>query len=135
MSSPFQAAMAAALVAVAVGVVAQPAASTRAVATASASGRASAPALGYRSAFAGYRPFTEQPVGSWRGANDVVGRIGGWQAYAREGQGGPVAGSASSPAASAGGMADMPGMRGHSMAATPSPSKGASGAMSGHKMP
>jgi hypothetical protein len=27
----------------------------------------------------------------WREANDLVGRIGGWQAYAREGQGGPSA--------------------------------------------
>ena len=56
--------------------------------------RASAPASGpgralaLRSAFEGYRGFSEQPVGSWRQANDLVGRIGGWQAYAREGQGG-----------------------------------------------
>lgn len=45
----------------------------------------------YRSAFDGYRPFNDQPVGSWRQANDLVGRIGGWEAYAREGQGGAVA--------------------------------------------
>ena len=39
----------------------------------------------YQSAFEGYRAFREQPVGPWRQANDLVGRIGGWQAYAREG--------------------------------------------------
>ena len=60
--------------------------------------QASAPAaaegagLAYRSAFDGYRGFTDQPVGSWRKANDDVGRIGGWKAYAREGQGGGAAG-------------------------------------------
>ena len=40
----------------------------------------------YRPAFDGYRPFKDQPVGSWRENNDLVGRIGGWKAYAREGQ-------------------------------------------------
>ncbi len=39
---------------------------------------------GWRSAFEGYRPFNEAPVASWREANDTVGRIGGWRAYARE---------------------------------------------------
>lgn len=42
---------------------------------------------GYVSAFAGYRTFADQPVIAWREANDLVGRIGGWQAYARESQG------------------------------------------------
>jgi hypothetical protein len=50
-----------------------------------ASAAASGSALTYRSAFEGYRGFAEQPVVSWREANDLVGRIGGWQAYAREG--------------------------------------------------
>jgi hypothetical protein len=45
----------------------------------------------YRSAFDGYRAFTDQPVLSWRESNDLVGRIGGWKAYAREAQGGPAA--------------------------------------------
>ena len=31
----------------------------------------------YRSAVDGYLGFTDQPVGSWRKANDDVGRIGG----------------------------------------------------------
>jgi hypothetical protein len=42
------------------------------------------PALTYRSAFEGYRAWRDEPVGDWRAANDTVGRIGGWRAYARE---------------------------------------------------
>lgn len=44
-------------------------------------------ASGYRSAFEGYHAYGDQPVGSWREANDTVRQIGGWQAYAREAQG------------------------------------------------
>jgi len=59
---------------------------------ASAAAVASAPqraaSSGYRSAFDGYRRFEEQKVLPWRQSNDLVGRIGGWQAYAREGAGG-----------------------------------------------
>jgi hypothetical protein len=40
----------------------------------------------YRSAFEGYRPFGDEPAVPWREANDAVGRIGGWRAYAREAQ-------------------------------------------------
>lgn len=40
--------------------------------------------LQFNSTFAGYQAYTEQAVGSWREANDNVGRIGGWRAYARE---------------------------------------------------
>jgi hypothetical protein len=73
------------------------------------SSAASAVALGsaltYRSTFEGYRGFAEQPVVSWREANDLVGRIGGWQAYAREGQGGMTMKppSPTKPASGAGG--------------------------------
>lgn len=42
--------------------------------------------LRYTSPLAAYRKFAEQPVGSWREANDNVGRVGGWRAYARESQ-------------------------------------------------
>lgn len=48
-------------------------------------------APGYRSTFDGYRNHADQPVGSWREANDRVGRIGGWRAYALEAQGGAAA--------------------------------------------
>lgn len=74
---------------------------------ASAAAPASATAAGYRSAFEGYRAYNEQPVQSWRESNDVVGRIGGWQSYAREGQGGPVAGSGEGPTPA---KSEMPGM-------------------------
>ena len=40
--------------------------------------------LTYRSALENYRPYQAQPVQPWREANDTVGRIGGWRAYARE---------------------------------------------------
>src|SRR6185369_6910906 len=42
------------------------------------------PALSYRSAFEGYRPFSDEKPIPWKEANDTVHRRGGWQAYARE---------------------------------------------------
>jgi len=42
------------------------------------------PALEYRSPLGAYRGFAEQPQQDWREANDLVGRIGGWRAYALE---------------------------------------------------
>ena len=36
------------------------------------------------SSLARYRRHAEQPVRSWREANETVNRIGGWRAYARE---------------------------------------------------
>jgi len=62
----------------------QPAAAPSAGTPASAAARS---ATHYRSAFEGYRAYSEQPFESWRKANDLVGSIGGWQAYARESQG------------------------------------------------
>ena len=38
----------------------------------------------YRSVFADYRAYSEQPIVSWREANDSVGRVGGWREYAKE---------------------------------------------------
>lgn len=40
--------------------------------------------LSYRSAFADYRTYSEQPIASWREANDNVGKIGGWRVYSKE---------------------------------------------------
>lgn len=58
-----------------------------------------------RSAFEGYRRFADEPVADWRATNDRVGRIGGWQAYAREAaaaaQAASAAASRPAPAASA----------------------------------
>jgi hypothetical protein len=41
----------------------------------------------FRSALDGYRPLTEEAVADWKKANEEVGRIGGWRAYAREASG------------------------------------------------
>ena len=81
---------------------AQEPAATNSAAGTPASGAASA-ATGYRSVFDGYRGYSDQPVQSWRETNDLVGRIGGWQTYAREAQGGAATGSTSAPAAPASG--------------------------------
>ena len=57
-------------------------------AAAIAGGKAETPvvatSLRFISAFTGYQAYSEQAVVSWREANDTVGRIGGWRAYARE---------------------------------------------------
>ena len=42
------------------------------------------PATDYRSPFADYRPLGEDKNTPWKDANDTVGKIGGWRAYARE---------------------------------------------------
>jgi hypothetical protein len=40
--------------------------------------------LQYASPLQAYKAYADQPVESWREANDRVGRIGGWRAYAKE---------------------------------------------------
>jgi hypothetical protein len=40
--------------------------------------------LGFKSTFDQYKPYTDEKVSSWKGANDEVGRIGGWRAYLKE---------------------------------------------------
>jgi hypothetical protein len=47
---------------------------------------AKAPPMEYRSAFEGYRPFTDQEAADWRKANEEVGAAGG-HAGQRPGQG------------------------------------------------
>jgi hypothetical protein len=42
--------------------------------------------LSHRAPLAGYQPFSDEKVVSWKEANDTVGRIGGWREYARESQ-------------------------------------------------
>lgn len=57
---------------------------------ASAAQMQSAPApasITFKSAFEGYQPFTDDPAGRWRQANDTTARIGGWRAYAKEAAG------------------------------------------------
>ena len=50
-----------------------------------------------RSAFDSYRRHDEPQAVPWRTANDTVGQVGGWRAYAREAQGLPPATAASAP--------------------------------------
>ncbi len=40
--------------------------------------------LQYSSAIGAYQAYADQPVQSWREANDHVGEIGGWRTYAKE---------------------------------------------------
>ncbi len=73
------------------------------------------PAATHRSAIAAHRGATEQPVSSWREANETVTRIGGWRAYAKEraADAGPVrAGQAPGHEGHAG-NADRKGHAGH----------------------
>jgi hypothetical protein len=60
-----------------------------------------ASSLLFRSAFDGYRPFSEQAVAPWKQSNDAVREAGGWRAYAREvqrsAQGAAPAASSPSP--------------------------------------
>ena len=46
-------------------------------------GQAASP-LEFRSAFEGYKPYTDEKTIDWKRANDNVGKIGGWREYARE---------------------------------------------------
>ncbi len=43
----------------------------------------------YRSALEGYQPYSEDKMLPWKEANDTVGKIGGWRAYAKEAAEGP----------------------------------------------
>lgn len=45
---------------------------------------AAVPAASHATALARYRSAGDVKVGSWREANDMVARIGGWRVYARE---------------------------------------------------
>jgi hypothetical protein len=42
--------------------------------------------VSYTSPIADYRPFVDEKITSWKAANDKVGQIGGWRAYAKEAQ-------------------------------------------------
>ncbi len=42
--------------------------------------------VSYTSPIADYLPFVDEKVSSWKAANDKVGQIGGWRAYAKEAQ-------------------------------------------------
>jgi hypothetical protein len=42
--------------------------------------------VNYTSPIADYQPFVDGKITSWKAANDKVGQIGGWRAYAKEAQ-------------------------------------------------
>jgi len=42
--------------------------------------------VNYRSPIADYKPYVDEKIISWKAANDKVGQIGGWRAYAKEAQ-------------------------------------------------
>jgi hypothetical protein len=54
--------------------------------SASAKPNGAPPALTYRSALDGYRPFTDDQPVPWKEANDTVHLRGGWRASAKEAQ-------------------------------------------------
>lgn len=55
--------------------------------------------LQYSSAIGDYQAYIDQPAQSWRQANDRVGEIGGWRAYAKEiGAGAPTSATDAKPA-------------------------------------
>jgi hypothetical protein len=72
--------------------------------------KASVPPLAYRSALHAYRRPNQDSALSWREANEQVGRIGGWRAYAREANAPEAdAGAAAAPGPGAGAtVAPMP---------------------------
>lgn len=71
------------------------AALTQSVTPAAASNAAPMP---YRSALDGYQPYTDEKIVDWKDANDTVGQIGGWRAYAKEASQDPSADNAVKPA-------------------------------------
>jgi hypothetical protein len=60
-----------------------------------------AQAVPYRSTFESYQSFTDQKIVPWRQANDTVGKIGGWRAYAKEAQEASGSGDKAPPGSSA----------------------------------
>jgi hypothetical protein len=47
---------------------------------------ADAQAAPFRSAFEGYRAYTDDSVANWKAANETVEGIGGWRVYAKQAQ-------------------------------------------------
>ena len=65
-----------------------------------ADARAATAPLQHRATLSTHRPTATTEPGDWRAANDAVGRIGGWRAYAREAQApAPAAAASAAPGA------------------------------------
>ena len=59
---------------------------------------ADVPRIEYRSAFAQYRRYAEQPSpAAWRDTSETVNRIGGWRSYAREATEAPPSNAPAAP--------------------------------------
>ena len=65
-------------------VYAQPTLPSSGQAAPTTTGASGASPLEFRSAFEGYKPYTDEKTIDWKRANDNVGEIGGWREYARE---------------------------------------------------
>ena len=59
------------------------------------------PPVLYQSPFRDYKPLGEDKAIPWKAANDEVGRIGGWRAYAKEAQDAAASVNSAAPAAAA----------------------------------
>jgi hypothetical protein len=46
--------------------------------------KTSSNSLVFKSTLEKYKPYTDEKIQSWKGANDEVGKIGGWRAYLKE---------------------------------------------------
>jgi hypothetical protein len=53
-------------------------------ASSSAGPTAQTSSAAYSSSLQDYQPFTDQEILPWKQANDTVGQIGGWRAYAKQ---------------------------------------------------
>ncbi|MBB5018461.1 hypothetical protein HNQ59_001750 [Chitinivorax tropicus] len=53
--------------------------------------------LSFTSALRDYRAFTDAAVNNWRDTNELVGRIGGWRAYAAESAAEPLPSADANP--------------------------------------
>lgn len=76
---------------------------------------ASVPPVIYVSPFRQYAPLGDDQVTSWKAANDLVEKIGGWQVYAREAQApAPAADQSARPVQPSAPPAKPPTQGGHS---------------------
>lgn len=46
--------------------------------------KASVAPVQYKSSFEGYKRFAEEPLASWKATNELVHKLGGWAAFARD---------------------------------------------------
>ena len=74
---------------------------------------AKVPSARYESPFKGYRAGAEEKSASWKETNDLVRKLGGWSAFARDQGAGIPAAAAPAPNAPAGAAPSKDGHAGH----------------------